>query len=47
MKSNQYNLRELEAQYLKDYQRGLLTKQQLLNLIHRLDRMSAIRGNYP
>lgn len=46
MRSNQ-TLRELESQYLRDYSRGLLTKQQLLNLIHRLDRMSLIRGNNP
>ena len=33
-------LKDLEATAIRDYQRGLLTKTQLLNIIHRLDRIS-------
>ena len=34
-------LQELEATYLQDRSKGLLTKVQLLRLLHRLDRISA------
>lgn len=40
MKYTQHKLKELEALYLSDYKRGLLSRTQLLNLIHRLDRIS-------
>ena len=33
-------LKELEATAIRDRQRGLLTQTQLLNIIHRLDRIS-------
>ena len=33
-------LKELEATAIRDRQRGLLTRTQLLNIIHRLDRIS-------
>jgi len=33
-------LKDLEATAIRDYRRGLLTKTQLLNIIHRLDRIS-------
>jgi hypothetical protein len=33
-------LAKLQQQAIADYQRGLLTKSQLVNLIHRLDRIS-------
>ena len=35
-------LKDLEVTAIRDYQRGLLTKTQLLNIIHRLDRISHI-----
>jgi len=35
-------LRELEAQAIEDHRRGLLTRAQLLRIIHRLDRISWI-----
>jgi hypothetical protein len=40
MKYKQEKLKALETQYLKDFERGLLTRHQLLNIIHRLDRIS-------
>jgi len=40
MKFNAINLVALEQQAIKDHQRGLLTRTQLLNIIHRLDRIS-------
>ena len=33
-------LKDLEATAIRDRQRGLLTQTQLLNIIHRLDRIS-------
>jgi hypothetical protein len=38
------DIRELEKQYIRDHKRGLLTNSQLLNMIHRLDRISARLG---
>ena len=32
-----------EAQAIADYKRGLLTLKQLLNIVHRLDRIDAVR----
>ena len=37
---NEQTLKELEDQALRDHKRGLLTRTQLLNIIHRLDRLS-------
>ena len=34
-------LKELELIYLEDYKKGLLTRTQLLNILHRLDRISS------
>lgn len=36
------SIQRLQRQYIRDRMIGLLTKEQLLNLIHRLDRVSAI-----
>jgi division protein CdvB (Snf7/Vps24/ESCRT-III family) len=44
VKYNHDRLKDLEQQYLKDHKRGLLTNSQLLNMIHRLDRISARLG---
>ena len=40
MRFNHQQLKYLEDQFLKDFHRGLLTRAQLLNIIHRLDRIS-------
>lgn len=40
MKYTQTRLKELQHRYIKDFGLGLLTKQQLLTMIYRLDRMS-------
>lgn len=37
---NEQTLKDLEDQALRDHKRGLLTRTQLLNIIHRLDRIS-------
>lgn len=37
-------LKHLEQQYIRDHKRGLLTNSQLLNMVHRLDRISARLG---
>jgi hypothetical protein len=37
---NEQTLKDLEAVAIKDHQRGLITRTQLLNIIHRLDRIS-------
>jgi transposase InsO family protein len=37
---NEQTLKDLEDQALRDHERGLLTRTQLLNIIHRLDRIS-------
>ena len=37
---NKQTLQQLEEQALKDHRRGLITRTQLLNIIHRLDRIS-------
>lgn len=37
-------LQELEAVYIQDRSKGLLTEAQLLRLLHRLDRISAARN---
>jgi len=39
---NEQTLQQLEQQALKDHRRGLITRTQLLNIIHRLDRISHI-----
>lgn len=36
----QQSLKQLEEQALHDHRRGLITRTQLLNIIHRLDRIS-------
>jgi len=38
---NRERLQELEAIYIQDRSKGLLTKVQLLRLLHRLDRISS------
>ena len=38
----QAQVRELQVTALRDYHKGLLTKEQLLNIIHRLDRISFV-----
>lgn len=38
-----YDLRQLQSAAIRDYHKGLLTKQQLLNLVWRLDRQSFVR----
>lgn len=40
MKLNHDTLEQLQQQAMKDHDRGLLTRTQLLNIIHRLDRIS-------
>ena len=40
MRYTPQQLKNLEHTYLKDYERGLLTRTQLLNMLHRLDRIS-------
>jgi len=40
MNYNHTTLRQLEEQALKDHRRGLITRTQLLSIIHRLDRIS-------
>lgn len=35
------SIHRLQNQYVRDYQIGLLTREQLANLIHRLDRIAA------
>lgn len=42
MRYTPQQLKNLELTYLKDYERGLLTRTQLLNMLHRLDRISHI-----
>lgn len=37
---NHKTLKDLEAQALKDHERGLLTRSQLLSILYRLDRIS-------
>jgi len=38
----QSQIRELQCVALADYRKGLITRTQLLNIIHRLDRISFI-----
>lgn len=38
----QQQIKELQCVALADYHKGLITKEQLLNIIHRLDRRSFI-----
>ena len=38
----QVQVRELQVTALRDYHKGLITRTQLLNIIHRLDRISFV-----
>jgi hypothetical protein len=42
MSYTQQQLKDLEVQAIEDHRRGLLTREQLLRIVHRLDRISAV-----